>query len=77
MWMPFGVVSEVGRGTGVLDVSGDHRREVAVLRVNVGHPIVTNGDFVAYIVIFCREGGYAAFLQLLMDFLLTTSTARV
>jgi len=45
--MPFGLVSGVGRGMGVLDGSGDRRSEEAVLGVNVGHSIVTNGDFVA------------------------------
>jgi len=41
--MPFGVVSAVGRGMGVLDGGGDRRREAAVLGINVGHPIVTSG----------------------------------
>jgi len=41
--MPFEVVSGIGRETGVLDGSGDRRREGAALVVNVGHPIVTNG----------------------------------
>ena len=45
--MPFGVVSGVGRRMGVSDGSGDRRREGAVLEVNVGHLIVTKGDFVA------------------------------
>jgi len=42
--MTFGVVSGVGRGMGVL---GDCLREGADLGVNLGPPIVTNGDFVA------------------------------
>jgi len=42
-------VSGVGRGMCALDGVGDRRRERAVLWVNAGHPIVTNGDFVAYI----------------------------
>jgi len=45
--MPFGVVSEIGRGIGVLDGSGYRRRGRAVLGANVGHPIVTSEDFVA------------------------------
>ena len=45
--MAFRVVSGVGRGISVLDVDGDRQKEGAVLGVNVGHPIVTNGDFVA------------------------------
>jgi len=32
---------------GVLDGGGYRRREGAVLGVNLGHPTVTNGDFVA------------------------------
>jgi len=43
--MPFGVVSGVDRGMGVLDGSGYRRREGAVLGLNLGHPIVTNGNF--------------------------------
>jgi len=41
------MVSGVSRGMSVLDGGGDHRRGRAVLRVNLGHAIVTNGDFVA------------------------------
>ena len=43
--MPFGTVSGVGRGMGVLDWGGDRRREGTVFWVNLGRPIVTNGDF--------------------------------
>jgi len=43
IWMPFGVVSEVGRGIGVLDESGDRRTGSKSFEVNVGHPIVSNG----------------------------------
>jgi len=39
--MPFGVVSGVGRGMGVLVVIVE--REGAVLGVNLGRPITTNG----------------------------------
>ena len=39
-----GMVSRVGRGMGVLDGAGDHRREGAVWGVNLGRPIATNGD---------------------------------
>ena len=42
--MPFGVVSGVGRGMGVLDRRGDRRREGVVLEVNLGRPIVTSKD---------------------------------
>ena len=41
--MPFGVVRGVGRGMGVLDGGGIVEGEGAVLRVNLGRPIVTNG----------------------------------
>jgi len=41
--MPFGAVSGVGRRMGVLDRGGDRRRGRAVLGVNFGRPIVTNG----------------------------------
>ena len=47
--------------------NGDHRRGRAVLGVNVGHPIVTSGDFV---VILSREGVDLALPKLLWDFLL-------
>ena len=46
-WMLFGVVSGVSRGRGVLDESGDCRKGRDSFGVNVGHSIVTNGDFVA------------------------------
>ena len=42
-WLiPFGVVSGIGRGMGVLNWDGDRRREGAVLGVNLGRSIVTN-----------------------------------
>jgi len=49
MWVPLEVVSESVEG-GVYQMgtgSGGRRRERGSLGVNVGHPIVTNGDFVA------------------------------
>ena len=45
--IPFWVVSGVGLGMGVLDFGGDRRRGRGSLGVNLRHPIVTNGDFVA------------------------------
>jgi len=42
--MPFGVVNGVGRGMGVLDSGGDRQREMTVLRVSFGRPVVSNGD---------------------------------
>jgi len=45
--MPFRVVSEIGREVDVLDGDGNRQRKCAVLGVNLGRPIVTNGDFVA------------------------------
>ena len=47
--MPFGVVSAVSRGMGVLDGSGDRRRGRGSFGVNLGRPIVTSEDFVAYL----------------------------
>ena len=45
--MPFGVVSGVGLGMGVLDFGGDRRRRTGSLGVNLRRPIVANGEFVA------------------------------
>jgi len=67
--MPFGVVSGVSRGMGVSDGRGDRRREAAVLVVHVGHPIVTNGEFVAYRVVISQVSD-AAFPELLWGGLL-------
>jgi len=45
IWVPFEVVRGVGREIGVLDgVKSSKGR--GTFGVNVGHPIVTNGDFV-------------------------------
>jgi len=44
--MPFGLVSGVGRGMGVLD-GVDIVEGKGQFGVNLRHPIVTNGDFVA------------------------------
>jgi len=48
--VPFGMVSEVGRGMGgvfdgVFDGVVIVEKEGAVLGVNLGRPVVTNGDF--------------------------------
>ena len=45
--MPFRVVSGVGQGMGVLDEVVIVEGEGAVLGVNLGRPIVTNGAFAA------------------------------
>ena len=45
--MPIGVVSGVGRGMSVLDGVVIVEQKGAVLCVNLGRTIVTNGDFVA------------------------------
>jgi len=45
--MPFGMVSVVGRGMSVLDGVVIVKEEGAGLGVNLGRPIVTNGEFVA------------------------------
>jgi len=43
--MPFGVVSGVGLGMGVLDFGGDRRKERGSFGVNFGRLIVTDGAF--------------------------------
>ena len=45
--MPFGMASGVGREMGVLYWGGDRLRGRVSFGVNVRHPIVTNGVFVA------------------------------
>jgi len=50
--MPFGVVSGIGLGMGVLNFGGDRRRGKDSLGVNVWRSIVTNGKFVASL---CRS----------------------
>jgi len=62
--MPFGVLSGVGRGMGVLDRGGDRRKEGAVFGLNVGHSIVAQ-------LFFFMRGGDAALPKLLWDFLFT------
>jgi len=56
IWMPFGMVSGVGRGMGVLGGVVIIENEGVVLRVNFGRPIVTNGDFATRLFpnYFCR-----------------------
>jgi len=46
IWMPFGMVSGVGRGMGVLNGGSDRRRRRGSFGVNLGfgHSIVTNRD---------------------------------
>ena len=53
--MPFGVVSGVGLGMGVLDFGGDRRRGRSSLGVNLWRPIITNGDFVASLCVYSRS----------------------
>jgi len=47
--MPFAIVSGIGRGMGILDGGGYLRREGAVMGLNLGRPIVTNGDFATWL----------------------------
>jgi len=47
LWMPFGVVSGVSCRMGELDRVEIVKWEGTVLDINVGYPIVSNGDFVA------------------------------
>jgi len=49
---PFGMVSRIGRGMGVLDGDGNRGRERGSFGGESGRSIVTNGDFVAY---FCES----------------------
>ena len=42
--MPFGVVSGVGRGMGVLNSDGYRRKGEGQFWSKLGRPIVTNGD---------------------------------
>jgi len=43
--VPFGMVSLVSQGIGVLDGAGDRRRGRGSFGVNLGRPIVTSGAF--------------------------------
>jgi len=43
--MPFGVLTGIGRGMGVLNGVVIVKGEGAILGVNLGHPIITNGAF--------------------------------
>jgi len=45
--MSFVLVSEVGRGVGVLDGGGDHRRGSGTVGVNLCRSIVTNENIVS------------------------------
>ena len=54
---------------GCIRWGGDRLRDRGVLGVNVGHPIVTNGILVAWLLSAVR-GGDAALPKLLCDFLL-------
>ena len=58
--MPFGIMSGVGRGMGVLDRSGYRRRVGAVFGVNLGRPVVTNENLWRS----CAEGRAAIELSL-------------
>jgi len=67
--MPFRVVSEVGRGIGVLNGGGDRRRERGSFGGKCG-PSHCNQWGLCGVVILCRTGGDAALPKLLWDFLL-------
>ena len=53
--MPFGMVSGVGRGMGVLDGVVIVKGEGAVFGVNLGRPIVTNGKICCVVVQKCVQ----------------------
>ena len=55
IWMPFGVVRGLGRGMGVLDGVVIIEGEGAVLGMNLGRPIVTNGDLWLIVVRKCMQ----------------------
>jgi len=69
IWMPFRVMSGVSRGMGVLDRDGDRQRVRCSFGVNVGHPIVTNGD--CGVVILCCEGWRRVSSQITLGFLVS------
>jgi len=60
--MPFGVVSGIGRGIGVLDGSGDRRRERGSFSGKCGASHCNQT--------LCVRGGDVALLKLIWDFLL-------
>ena len=47
--MPFGIIGRTGPGTRQVVRFGDRSREWAFLGATLGHTIVTNGDFTAYV----------------------------
>ena len=47
--MRFGVVGPMGPGMRQVVRFGDRTREWVIMGANVGRPIVTNGDFAAYL----------------------------
>ena len=47
--MPFGMVGRMGPGMRQLVGFGDRSREKVIMGTNVGRPIVSSGDFVAYL----------------------------
>jgi len=67
IWMPFGVVSGIGRWMGVLHGVEIVEADGAVSGVNVGHPVVTKG------ILYVR-GGDAALPKLLWNFLFSFVT---
>ena len=73
--MPFGMISGVGRGTSVLHGVQIIEAEGAVLGVNVGHPIVTNGDYFG-VVILCREGWRHGSSRITLGFLVFAVTTQ-
>ena len=49
IWMPFGIIGRAGPGMTQVLGFGNRPREGVLLRANLGHTIVTNGDFAAYV----------------------------
>ena len=73
--MSFEVVSEVGLEMGVLDGVEIVEGKGAVLGVNVGHAIVTNG--LCGVAMLCSEGWRRGFSQITLGFLVLVVIGRI
>jgi len=72
--MPFGVVSGVGRGMGILDGDGDRRRERGSFGSKCG-PSHCNQRGLCGVVILCREGWRRGSSQITSGFLVALQVA--
>jgi len=55
IWMRFGMICRLGPRMKQVDGVGDCPTRRAVLGVDMGRPIVTNGDFMAYCQYLCKS----------------------